>query len=452
MGLVKRLTCEKKMDYLPDIKYETENDSDSASSSDFDNAAKNDKKQISKRKTKHRWFHFFKSNKPSNNSNDTLWDDVVANNHSSLAIVSANHFAKFLDNKAVTRAAILHDINNPTTTVPVEINNPTTVPVTVIKCPRNTIIKSTKNTPEEYWQNKIVPKFSADQRDLLAESLFSHIWETQGESLASKIFKDYDTANLHYIADDHFDQGCQLWAGDDAEGAHSEFERSRRIREVQATQKSLLHVQHLQDKEGSIINNNNTNNNINNNNQNQNAEGGTESDAELFFALGMVQRGRLDNYASLKEFRRAMQVSALGLGMNHELTKASLYMIRSTYLAMRQTAREIQHNISQLTTDLHHEIEGDQLYEAGKKEQALVEYANLKLLYDSDSMVQARIKTKMATIFEEKKDYSKAMDLWADLLVLYEDTPSLGLHHPLARHALAKVVGARRKLQPWTEI
>jgi hypothetical protein len=67
-------------------------------------------------------------------------------------------------------------------------------------------------------------------------------------------------------------------------------------------------------------------------------------------------------------------------------------------------------------------------------------------------MVQARIITKMATIFEEKRDHAKAMDLWTDLLVLYEDTPSIGIHHPLAMRALAKITAARRKIQPWSDV
>jgi hypothetical protein len=435
MELVKRMKCEKKLD----LKYETSNDSDCTSSSRIDNPAKSsridnpakkEERQTSKRKNKYRWFHFLKSNKPD----DNLWDDTIKNHRSSMALISANHFAAFLDK----RAAIFNDIHNRTTAPASERRNDVDNSRTVHANERAecTTVDSARSIPEEYWKNEILPKFSADQRDLLAESLFSHIWKTQGETMASKLLKTYDFNNLNSIAVEHFDHGCQLWAGNNAEGARSEFERSRRIREVQAAQKSLLHIQYLQDKES----------------VNQNTESDMESNAELFFALGMVQSARNYNHASLKEFRRAMQVSALGLGMEHELTKASLYMLRSTYLAMGQTEHEIQHNVSQLTDDLHNEIEGDQLYESGEKEQALMEYANLKLLYDSDSMVQARVITKMARIFEDKEDHAKALDLWTDLLVLYEDTPSLGLHHPLARHALAKVVGARRKVQPWSEI
>ena len=428
MGLVKRIKCEKKLD----LKYETTIDSECPSSSRIDNPAKKEEMQTSTRKNKYRWYHFLKSNKPD----DTLQDDTMKNHRNSMALVSANHFAAFLDK----RAAIYNDIHNRTTASATEgrndVDNIRTTPPATERA-EHTTINSDRSIPEDYWKSEILPKFSSDQRDLLTESLFSHIWKTQGEGMASKLLQRYDFNNLNSIAEEHFDHGCQLWAGDNTDGARSEFERSRRIREVQATQKSLLHVQYLQDKEES---------------DNQNTAIDMEVNAELFFALGMVQSTRNDNHASLKEFRRTMQVSGLGLGMEHELTKASLYMLRSTYLAMGQTEQEIQRNISQLTGDLHNEIEGDKLYASGEKEQALMEYANLKLLYDSDSMVQARIITKMARIFEEKEDHAKALDLWTDLLVLYEDTPSLGLHHPLARHALAKVVGARRKVQPWSEI
>jgi len=422
MGLVKRLRCEKKLrvDGLVDKKYETENDSNSVSSSSFDSATNSDFKSLPQRKTKHRWFfHVFKSHKASD-CDDNDCDD-------NFPVVSANHFAEFLDK----RAAVLNDINNlkigPDTEFPRNIGNLRNI--SVVECSNSYI-------PEGYWQNNVLPKFSADQRDLLAESMFFHIWKTQGKEEASQILKDHNSNSLSTMAEEHFDHGCQLWAKDDAEAAHSEFKRSRELREIQSTEKNLLHVQYSDDgDEGSKKCNNKH-----------------ESNAELCFALGMIQSAREDNHAALKEFRRAMQVSALGLGMDHELTEASSYMIRSIYLTMGQSAKEIKHNISQLTSDLNHEIEGDQLYESGKKEQALVEYANLKLLYDADSMVQARVITKMATIFEEKNDFAKAMDLWTDLLVLYEDTPSIGLHHPLARHALKKIVNARRRLQPWSEI
>lgn len=430
MDIVKLLKCEKKLDEF-EKRYETENDSDSTSSyTGVDDPVKKDNNQTWERKPKRRWFQFFKSNPESD---DSLWSDELTNHRNkTLALASANHFAKFLDN----RSDVLNEINNRTikNQKNIDVENTTGDP----ESPSNDSTYRAGNIEaQKIWQMKILPKFSPDERDLIAESLFSHIWNTQGGLVALELMKRYGSTSLYNVSEQHFDRGCQLWSDENTEGAHSEFEQSRRIREVQAAQKSLLFVRYTQ---------------YGNQESNNMDTIGTESNAELFFALGMVQMARTNNHSSLREFRRAMQISALGLGMDHELTKASSYMIRSTYASMGHSAEEINRKILQLADDLQHEIEGDQLYESGMKEQALVEYANLKLLYDSDSMVQARIITKMSTIFEEKGDYSKAMDLWTDLLVLYEDTPSIGLHHPLARHCLSKVVKARRNLQPWSEI
>ncbi len=417
MDLVKKLKCEKKLDDLLDKNYGTSDDSRSESISYVGNdyPQTTDRSQRLKAKNKHRWYHFFKPK----NSEGTRWDDAVRNHR-----FSEDHFATFPD-----------DDRNPTNdprycyaTSSIGENDPRLRPNN--EDPEDKMVES-----EKYWKANILPQFNADERDLLAESLFSHVWKTQGKATISKILDDFDSDNLSRKADDYFEHGCQLWGAHHTEAAYVDFERSRRIREVQSAQKSLLHGRHLT-----------------NDKNNQLAQEIAESNAELYFALGMVQSAKENLYASLREFRRSMQISALGLGMEHELTKASIYMIRSTCLAMGQMGHEIQHSISLLVGDIEHEIEADKLYAIGKREQALIEYANLKLLYDSDSMVQARIITKMATIFEEKRDYPKAMDLWTDLLLLCSETPSLGLHHPLARHALAKVVEARKQIQPWSEI
>ena len=436
MGLVKRLKCEKKLhvDDFIDKNYATSNDSESFSSSCVDNPQTKDRRRNTKRRNKHRRYQFFRLNKPD----DTLWEDIVKNRRNSMNMVSENRFASFLNK----RAGIYNDNRSQTKSLSIETTESDWSAQKKSKTcfyPGNTAGDCYENNTinsERYWENEILPKFSADQRDLLAESLFSHIWHTQGESVASKLLNNFDSTNLDYKSNDCFDNGCQLWAENNTERAYREFERSRRIREVQATQKSLLHVQCLQDDKQN----------------NQIAEENAEFNAELYYSLGMAQSAKENLYASQREFRRAMQIGALGLGIDHEITKASLYMIRSTSLEMGQTEHEIQQSLSLLTSDVEHEIDADKLYALGKKEEALLEYANLSLLYDSDSMVQARIITKMATIFEEKRDYSKALDLWTDLLVLYNETPSLGLHHPLARHALAKVVGARKRTQPWSEI
>ena len=414
MGFVTRLKCEKKLVSADEKWYETENDSSGCTgSSGSDDPAQN-QRQISKRRTKHRWFHTFKAN------ND-IHVDVDERRHSSLALMSANHFAEILDTRGDVLDRVKKDLCKRTLAK---------------NCGEDSTLASLRTLPSGYWKTKILPKFTSDQRDILVETMFSHIWRTQGETIASKLLQSHESQSLSNIANDHFNNGCQLWAENNNEGARAEFERSKRIREVQSAHKSLLHIKGGQDRY---------------NNMTQVPEDDVEANAELFFALGMVQAAENNNYAALREFRRAMQISGHSLGIDYDLTKASIYMIRSVLQDLGRNQKQINHTINQLMVNINNEIEGDQLYEQGEKEQALVEYANLSFLYDTDSMVQSRIITKMATIFEEKRDFSKAMDLWTDLLVLYEDTPSIGIDHPLARHALTKVVEARRQLQPWCE-
>ena len=100
-----------------------------------------------------------------------------------------------------------------------------------------------------------------------------------------------------------------------------------------------------------------------------------------------------------------------------------------------------------MKTDITNEIAGDVLRELNDWDEALLEYANLSFLYDKDGQTQARIRTKIASIFEERGDYSKAMELWSDVLVLYDNSQSIGLEHPLAKHAIMKIVKGRRKIQ-----
>ncbi len=421
MDLVKKLKCEKKLEDLLDKNYATSNESESDNSCLVINYPKTTDRTRSKTKPKRRWHRLFKSKK----SGDPLWDEAFRKHRSSMD-VSENQFGSFADENRNPYNDPAFEGDRDSRYCSATNYFGETDHQRLNHFNKNDLIEC-----EKFWKNNVISEFNADERDLLAESLFSHIWKTQGKESVSRILGNFDAKSLARKADDYFENGCQLWGSNYTQAAHVNFERSRRIREIQSVQKSLVYIQHLP---------NDDNNNL--------ALESAESNAELYFVLGMVQTAKENLYASLKEFRRAMQIAALGLGMEHELTKASLYMIRSTCLAMGQTKDEIQHSISLLACDIEHEIVADKLFAKGQKEQALVEYANLKLLYDSDSMVQARIISKMARIFEEKRDFSKAMDLWTDLLLLYNETPSLGLNHPLARHALAKVIEARRQIQP----
>lgn len=337
--------------------------------------------------------------------------------------------------------------------------------------------------PEEYWEEAVVTKLPTEHRDLLAETLFCHIWKSQGKSVALKLLGDYENENLNTTANDRFRHGCELWREDDFEGAGWELERSLMIRDVQQSHQSLVNVRYLKQykEEGDEIqvseqvSREKEIDEIVQNYANADPADGpalakegddtlipvpngdmfrvntlspspTESSAQLYYALGMVRMSQEDHVDALMEFRRAIQVAALGLGVAHDLTKAATYMIRAALLTMGYRSYEIRKYLAQLKKNLYHEIEADVAYESGNLKQAMKEYSELNFLHDPDSQVQARIRSKIACIFEERGEYVKAIQVWADLLVLYDDTPSLGLHHPLARQAVAKIVDGKRLL------
>mmetsp|Transcript_12538 Transcript_12538/g.29379 ORF Transcript_12538/g.29379 Transcript_12538/m.29379 type:complete len:412 (+) Transcript_12538:76-1311(+) len=338
--------------------------------------------------------------------------------------------------------------------------------------------------PEEYWEEAVLTKFPSEHRDLLAETLFCHIWKTQGKSVALKLMGDYENENLNQTANNRFRHGCQLWRKDDYEGAGWELERSLMIRDVQQSHQSLVNVRYLkqykeegdENKVSEQVSREKEIDEIVQNYANADpateqtgldrersdtfvpvpngkmfrvntlSPSPTESSAQLYYALGMVRMSQEDHVDALMEFRRAIQVAALGLGVAHDLTKAATYMIRAALLTMGYKSHEIRKYLVQLKSNIYHEIEADVLYESGNINQALAEYTELNFLHDPDSQVQARIRTKIASIFEERGEHIKAIQVWADLLVLYDDTPSIGLHHPLARKAIARIVEGKRLL------
>ncbi len=407
LSLLERIKCEKKQNDFVDKKRLIRDDSVSCSSRDKDQERLPTRQRQKSNGTSHnhKWRHFFRSRSSAN----TPWEQSLRNHRRSIDVVwSASDLGSLSADK----------YNNDCNITEYEYKTENAEE----KYDDN-IIES-----ETYWKNKVLRKFSADQRDLLGETLFFHIWNTKGESTAADLVKSCEPNQLTSKAQSHFDNACKLWKGDKYDAAHGEFERSRRIREVQSPQKSLLQVQYKRTSDESDTKR-------------------MDENAELFFAMGMTQSAKRNHYAALKEFRRAFQISALGLGMLHDLAKASLHMIRSTCLAMGHRSYEIQHSVSLLIKDIEHEIAADKLCAKGVKGRALSVYANLQLLYDSDSMVQARIMSKMARIFEENEQYEQSLELWTEILVLYNENPSLGTDHPMARHALCKIVEARKQIQ-----
>ena len=448
-----------------DTEIEIGTDGASSNSSNSNDKKSGNKSNHRKSGKRYRFLDFFRPNpdasRSESNTNqrrdaDSIWDDILSKNNNG----TASFFSNEQRSDFATRTTARTNAN-------VELGPTTTR--------RISATGTARYHPEEHWKQK-VSKFSEEHRGLLAESLFSHVWKTQGESVAKNLLEGYDRKGLEQSADDHFDNGCQLWAWKDTVGARWELELTQRIREIDAPEKSLVHVMRRKERddrrketlsdfrnlppicesESESNSNSNSKSKHSRNSKNHNASSVedplVESNAELFFALGMVRAARQEFHAALREFRRGIQVAALGLGFDHELTKASSFMIRTTLVDMGYQPHQIQHSLEQLHNDLHHEVEGDLLYQSGKKEQALVEYANVNFLYDSDAMVQARVKTKIASVFDEMGDHTKSMDLWSDLLVVYDDAPSIGLRHPMARLASEKIARAQRQLQAWSEI
>jgi tetratricopeptide (TPR) repeat protein len=405
--------------------------------------------------------------------NDSIWNDVT-NASSTIHLSSSSHSTAFMDNVTPT--------SNKSTPIAAVSNNGA--------------VSATAS--EEYWHKRVVPNFPPEHRDLLAESLFCHIWKSQGRSVALKLLGDHDHENLIKTAEDRFNHGCQLWRQDDHQRARWELERSRKIREVQMDH-SLVHVRYQESSSSDVDSDGDDYDDENNENENDCNQGNrnwednkllksslkngksferknlarlscrkptsdsdrdniihrvnilkptpTESNAQLYYAMGTVLMAQQEYQAGLKEFRRAAQIASLGLDFDHELSKASYYMIRTTLLTMGYSSHSIRKYIAQMKTDITNEITGDVLCEIKDWDEALLEYANLSFLHDKDGQTQARIRTKIATIFEERGDYSKAMELWSDVLVLYDNSQSIGLDHPLAKHTITKIVKARRKIQ-----
>ena len=406
--------------------------------------------------------------------NDSIWNDVT-NASSTIHLSSSSQSTAFMDNRTPTssKSASIAAVNN------------------------NGAVSATAS--EEYWHKRVVPYFPSEHRDLLAESLFCHIWKSQGRSVALKLLGDHDHENLTKTAEDRFNHGCQLWRRDDHQRARWELERSRKIRDVQMDH-SLVHVRYQESSTSDVDNDGDGYDDENNENENDCNYGNqkrednkllksslknretferknlarlscrkpdtttdsdrdnihqvnilkptpTESNAQLYYAMGTVLMAQQEYQAGLKEFRRAAQIASLGLGFDHELSKASYYMIRTTLLTIGYSSNAIRRYIAQMKTDITNEIAGDVLRELNDWDEALLEYANLSFLYDKDGQTQARIRTKIASIFEERGDYSKAMELWSDVLVLYDNSQSIGLEHPLAKHAIMKIVKGRRKIQ-----
>jgi hypothetical protein len=322
-------------------------------------------------------------------------------------------------------------------------------------------------SPERHWHGEVAPRLSRGHRDLLAERLFCHVWEREGRDVALALVRDNtDEGILRRAADARFDAGCRLWGEEKHGKALWELQRCRSIHEVRNGGMSLLHVLHRNNKDD------HDENNAPNKGRyaagTKDAAAGeasvtpvprsssmeintvcpspTESHAQLHYALGTVQLGLNEHTVALREYRRAMQISFLGLGENHRLTGAIGYMIRTTLLTIGLSSPNIHHYLTALTDALRREGEGDDLFASGEYDEALLEYVGVRFLKDRDVQAQARIRSKMASAFEEKGDHVKALELWSTVMALYAGCSSIGVDHPLSRHATVKFVENRARV------
>lgn len=281
--------------------------------------------------------------------------------------------------------------------------------------------------PEEYWYNQVVPNLSQGQRDLVAQELFCRLWTERGQAAAEDFLcAQTSPQKALKLAEKRFNLGCELWAQDQHTQALWELEQSRAIREAHS-QQSLLFVRGGTNRQVDTLQ--------------------VEAIAQLFYALGAVHLSLSDHTMALMEFCRALQASGMGLGMDFHLTEACQYMIRTVLLTMGRSNPKIHAFLQQLSHDMHKETEGDKLYESEALDQALLEYANLMFLTDQDPLTQARVRTKMAIIFEEKGDYLKAQELWATIMSLYSLCPGMGETHPMTRKAMTNYVKNRVQVQ-----
>jgi hypothetical protein len=305
---------------------------------------------------------------------------------------------------------------------------------------------------DTFWTK--LPNMDQGHQNLLAEKLFCHIWHSEGKETAIELIQSYTEKNMMQEANSEFHMGCAFWADDENEKALRKLQRCRAIQEALNPQSTVL-VYHQLD--AITLSGRQSERNIRDDFpchiegpsriKDEANIGDTESIVQVFYATGMIHMA-LRNFAiASEEFRLAIQIAAIGLGMEHQLTKASTYMLRKTLLTRGYSSPKITSFMKRFMEDIQDEIKVDTLNKSGKWEKALMGYANLNFLEYKDVRSQVRVRMKIATLWEENKFYDKALDMWASILVLYEKNPAFGLDHPFVRHAVKKLVDNQCQIQ-----
>jgi hypothetical protein len=359
---------------------------------------------------------------------------------------------------------------------------------------------------EQYWHGQGILQSGIGHRDLLAERMFVHLWQTQGKDSALSVLDTVLRGDvLHQTTEDRFERGCQLWGQDKHDEALWELQRVQTMLEVQHGTGLLHKVCRIMTPTAGERRQ--CNNNENTNNANRSSTGtyeqfdhtnhgpskrtasnngtvrpsssppalttssssttswdddddqgpiftygsmvtpydGIVSHTQLYYALGMVYLGLKEPTDALVEFRRALQIAYLRLGDDHQLTRATLYMIRTTLLTIGLSSPKIHHYIDDTLTDLSREAEGDIHLAKGEWDMAVLEYVNVRFLKDVDVQTQGRVRSKMATAFDEKGDHGKALELWSTVMALYSRSDAVGPDHVLTRYVTDQFVDCRAR-------
>jgi tetratricopeptide (TPR) repeat protein len=259
---------------------------------------------------------------------------------------------------------------------------------------------------ERYWDRWIASKLSKDQKILLAENLFRHVFRTQGKEVAlSQIIMPKQQAQMALV---RFDRGCQLWGEEQNQPALLELRKSQAIQDAYPSSSS-------------------ENDDI-------------ESQVKLHYASGTVHMAMKNYPLALKEFCQAWRMSGLRLGINHVLTLSSQHAVGNVLSRdMGLGIMEAQRQLNEIRRSILYEKEGDFLHSLGDLEMALQEYKECFDPKDNTNLLaQAHVKCKIGTILQEEGQYLQAGNEWAMALTMYQST--LGSEHPLTIQTMKRFI------------
>jgi tetratricopeptide (TPR) repeat protein len=244
---------------------------------------------------------------------------------------------------------------------------------------------------EAYWERKIAPNLSDDQKLLLAEQLFCYVWTNLGRNVAMD--QVASPAQQLQLAQARFDKGCSLCKYQLFESALMEIEKSRQIQEANG---AWCHE---------------------------------EMEIQWHYAKGTILQGLREYDKALSEFRQAWRISCLKLGCSHMLSQASQFMIETVLRRYHCDLLEIHNTITILRQAIVHEKEGDFFQVAGDFDLAIYEYRQSLFEYQRYQdepegghtlLEQAEIRCKMAKTLELHGKHSLAQIEWATALSLYQ--------------------------------